>query len=501
MRDVFSKTAAVLLSRKRSVFATANNRLYFLQFPRPLPRITRADLLIILALSFVAFVERTHQLWFPPERAFDEVYFGDFASRYINGTFFYDIHPPLAKFMTALLSYLGGYRGTIAFNGTTVTTYPSIEYHHMRSVCAVASSAVAPLSFVAVRNFGFSRMTALATAVLFLTDSALNVEGRFVLTDGFLHSFVVLAIGSVPNADRYREFSARWFGSVALSSLCLAFAISVKQTAYSLFAFFAFHHAVAAVRGHFPSLWRIVMAFSARVAVLIAVALPFHWVMYALHFVVLPFHGTGDALLPEWWRQQLAEPGAPRCSLADGQGARLWAKVAYYYRTLHENNMRLNATHPAGSEWYEWPFLTGHTVGFWGSSNKKITLIGNPLLWIPLAWFVIAASTVVLPYLAITGRLTDKLVDVTGFVFGYWASLLPFALVPRTLHLYHYLVPLIFLIMAFPTFCEAVVHPWPRGFALVITVTTAIVGFVLFVPIQYGISTEDPGWMIWRHYS
>jgi hypothetical protein len=55
--------------------------------------------------------------------------------------------------------------------------------------------------------------------------------------------------------------------------------------------------------------------------------------------------------------------------------------------------------------------------------------------------------------------------------------------------------------MAFPAFCEAAVQPWTRGFALVIAVAAAGVGFVLFVPIQYGIATDDPGWMIWRRYS
>jgi dolichyl-phosphate-mannose--protein O-mannosyl transferase len=114
---------------------------------------------------------------------------------------------------------------------------------------------------------------------------------------------------------------------------------------------------------------------------------------------------------------------------------------------------------------------------------------------------VIGATTAVLPFLALTGRLTSSTVDVVGFVLGYWASLLPFALVPRTLHLYHYLVPLIFLIMAFPTFCEAVVAPRARGFAAVIAVAAAALGFILFVPIQYGISSDDPGWMIWRNYS
>jgi dolichyl-phosphate-mannose--protein O-mannosyl transferase len=332
-----------------------------------------------------------------------------------------------------------------------------------------------------------------------MSDSALNVEGRFILTDGFLHTFTVLAIGSVVQSEFFNEYSWPWLLWLSFSSLCLAFAISVKQTAYSLFAFFIYHHAVAACRNHWNRIGKAVCSVVVRVVVLLAISLSFHWVMYALHIILLPYHGRGDGMLPEWWLEELVNESHPRPPILNG--AKLGFKVRYYYQMLHQTNMQINGTHPSGSKWHEWPFLTGHNVAFWGSSGRRITAVGNPMLWIPLAYFIIGFSVVVVPYLAVLGRLTEELVDVIGFVFGYWASLLPFALVPRTLHLYHYLIPLIFLVLSFTSCVEALLTPKWSAFVLVLAVAVVSVGFVLFIPIQYGLPSDDPGYMIWKTYS
>ena len=44
---------------------------------------------------------RLRDLGFPPKRVFDEIYFPVFASKYLEGERFFDLHPPLGKFIIA----------------------------------------------------------------------------------------------------------------------------------------------------------------------------------------------------------------------------------------------------------------------------------------------------------------------------------------------------------------------------------------------------------------
>lgn len=53
---------------------------------------------------------RAYHLGFPNKQVFDEVYFPVFAQHYIDGTSFYDVHPPLGKFVIAVGMFLFGDR-------------------------------------------------------------------------------------------------------------------------------------------------------------------------------------------------------------------------------------------------------------------------------------------------------------------------------------------------------------------------------------------------------
>src|SRR5919205_317186 len=54
----------------------------------------------VFALT-IGWFARLYKLGFPPGPMWDEIYFPVFARDYLNGTPFFDLHPPLGKFIIA----------------------------------------------------------------------------------------------------------------------------------------------------------------------------------------------------------------------------------------------------------------------------------------------------------------------------------------------------------------------------------------------------------------
>ncbi|GFV94031.1 protein O-mannosyl-transferase 2 [Trichonephila clavipes] len=52
---------------------------------------------------------RLYKIDNPDHVCWDETHFGKMASWYINNTFFFDVHPPLAKMLIGLSGKLTGY--------------------------------------------------------------------------------------------------------------------------------------------------------------------------------------------------------------------------------------------------------------------------------------------------------------------------------------------------------------------------------------------------------
>ncbi|KAF9380383.1 hypothetical protein CPB97_008374, partial [Podila verticillata] len=100
---------------------------------------------------------------------FDEVHFGGFASKYIKGGFFMDVHPPLAKMLIALTGWIFGLNPSFMFKeiGTDYLE-PQVPYIPMRLMGALMGVAVVPIAFYTVRNSGHSYHASVLAAILVL---------------------------------------------------------------------------------------------------------------------------------------------------------------------------------------------------------------------------------------------------------------------------------------------------------------------------------------------
>ena len=96
--------------------------------------------------------------------------FGGFASKYIKGKFFMDVHPPLAKMLITLAGWLAGFDGNFDFKDIGKDYIePKVPYVAMRLLPAICGVATIPTMFLTLKALGCRTTSAAlgATLVIF----------------------------------------------------------------------------------------------------------------------------------------------------------------------------------------------------------------------------------------------------------------------------------------------------------------------------------------------
>jgi dolichyl-phosphate-mannose-protein mannosyltransferase len=87
--------------------------------------------------------------------------FGGFASKYIKGKFFMDVHPPLAKLLLTLAGWLAGFDGEFDFKDIGKDYLePGVPYVAMRMLPAMCGTLLVPTMFLTLKTLGCRTMTA-----------------------------------------------------------------------------------------------------------------------------------------------------------------------------------------------------------------------------------------------------------------------------------------------------------------------------------------------------
>lgn len=87
--------------------------------------------------------------------------FGGFASKYIKGKFFMDVHPPLAKLLITLFGWLAGFNGDFDFKEIGKDYLePGVPYVAMRLFPAICGILLVPTVFLTLKATGCRTATA-----------------------------------------------------------------------------------------------------------------------------------------------------------------------------------------------------------------------------------------------------------------------------------------------------------------------------------------------------
>ena len=144
-----------------------------------------SDYQYMLLVTFMGAVVRLFRIYQPSSVVFDEVQyvptpvlspgaiancarsFGGFASKYIKGKFFMDVHPPLAKLLLTLAGWLAGFDGNFDFKDIGKDyVEPGVPYVAMRLLPALCGILLVPTMFLTLKAAGCRTMTAFLGAGL-----------------------------------------------------------------------------------------------------------------------------------------------------------------------------------------------------------------------------------------------------------------------------------------------------------------------------------------------
>jgi dolichyl-phosphate-mannose--protein O-mannosyl transferase len=160
----------------------------------------------------------------------------------------------------------------------------------------------------------------------------------------------------------------------------------------------------------------------------------------------------------------------------------------------------LKATHPYGSPWWSWPFLsrpvlyyaeyTGLGIDHWTGQQlvSRMSDLGNP--WI---WWTSLPCVASLPYFIIRHRSFPATVILLGFISQY----LPWSLISRVIFMYHMFGGLIFMILALAFVLAQLaqrLRPPGRYILAGNHLALAVVFFLYFYPVWTGLPISGPAY-------
>ncbi|KAL8867687.1 MAG: hypothetical protein Q9174_005500, partial [Haloplaca sp. 1 TL-2023] len=267
-----------------------------------------SDFQLLGLLTAIAALVRLFRIYQPSSVVFDEVHFGGFASKYIKGRFFMDVHPPLAKLLLTLAGWLAGFDGNFDFKEIGKDyVEPGVPYVAMRLLPALMGVMTIPTIFLTLKATGCRTMTAAMGAGLIIFENGLLTQSRLILLDSPLiifTAFTALSWTCFTNQHEQgpsKAFDASWWFWLVSTGFGLGATVSVKWVGLFTIAWVGSLTVVQlwVLLGDTVTVTPRVLAkhFFARVFCLIIIPLTFYLGLFAIHFICLVNPGEGDGFM------------------------------------------------------------------------------------------------------------------------------------------------------------------------------------------------------------
>ena len=455
-------------------------------------------LYIGLLILIVSFTLRFLHLGDIPGSTFDEVFYPRYGFDYLTGETFFYSHPPFGNYIYAAAIWIYLQLPWIDIASIDSLTFEQIPPLSYRWVNAVFGSLLCLLGYFIAHAIWKNKNFSLIVCFFIALDGSLLVDSRFALPNVFIVFFGLSALLCAVKSQSSDGNARYWLFSCGIF-LGLTASIKWNGLGYLLviLSFFVALYGIQKIDAHElrftkhqTNRLRTQKTFNniqEKISVINAVP---QW-EYLMYFLVLPVLVYVVISIPDL-----------RFNTEYGFLEKHQQMLGYHQIMVEENE------HPYCSKWYSWPFMI-RPIGYFFSSSDAIDAFGNKIMLFKdvhlfpnpfLYWFsTIAILTMLVQWLKLLWRwINQGIVSHKFYLFmfillGYFANLLPWALVSRCLFLYHYQPASVFAFLALAWYLTQLTRSESLKYKFLAwgILTIIVVSFFYWLPIQLGIDLES----------
>ena len=431
-----------------------------------------------------------------PGSTFDEVFYPRYGFNYLTGENFYYVHPPLANYLYAAGIWIYSQLPWIDLASIDSLTFEQLPPLSYRWLNALFGSLLCLLAYSLANALWNNKNFALIVCFFVAIDGSLLVDSRFALANIYIVFFGLCAVLCAVKSQTV-DFNSRFW--LLACGVFLGLAASVKWNGLgywllicsSLLALFC----MQTFDVHKPR-------FTQTQVNRLRNQKPTNYVQQKISLVSIPKW--------EYLIYLLATPllvyvviYIPDIQFNTEYGfiEKHQQQIGYHQMMVEENE------HPYCSKWYSWPFMI-RPIGYFFSVTDTLDTFGNKIELFQdvhlfpnpfLYWFsAIAIITMAMQWLKLfwqwisQGTVSHKFYLFMFILLGYFANLLPWALVSRCVFLYQYQPASVFAFLALAWYLAQFIKSESLKYKILSwgILTIIVISFLYWLPFQLGITLE-----------
>ena len=441
-----------------------------------------------LLILIGAFTLRFFHLGDIPGSTFDEVFYPRYGFDYLIGETFFYSHPPLGNYIYTAAIWIYSQMPWIELTSIESLTFEELPPLSYRWINAVFGSLLCLLVYFLVKAVSKNINFALIVSFFVAIDGSLLVDSRFALPNIFIVFFGLSALLCAVKSRSSYDNARYW---LLFCGIFLGLSVSIKWTGLGylliILSFLLIHHFIDIFDAH--RFGKKDLSQSNQEKIMAIDSIP-KW-EHLLYVLATPLLVYVLVSIPDL-----------QFNTEHGFLEKQKQMLGYHQYMVEENE------HPYCSKWYSWPLMI-RPIGYFFSSQETMGALGNQIMQFQdvhlfpnpfLYWFsAIAILIMGVQWLKLFWQwISQGVVSHECYLFlfiliGYFANLLPWALVSRCLFLYHYQPASVFAFLALAWYLAKHIKSESLKYRVLSwgILTIVFISFLYWLPIQLGISLDS----------